>query len=96
MMPHYVYILECDNHHFYTGYTTDLERRYREHQQGSIKSKYTRSFAPQRIAAYWCFDSKSRALKVEYQLKRLSHTQKSALIDLLFSPSGEVCTENST
>jgi len=36
-MPYYVYILECKNDRYYTGYTTDLERRYQEHVEGSPK-----------------------------------------------------------
>ena len=41
---YWVYILNCENGAFYTGYTTDLIRRYHEHLEGS--SKYTRSFKP--------------------------------------------------
>ena len=81
MSQHYVYILECSNGTLYTGYTTDVERRYQEHCQGSPKCKYTRSFPPKRLCAYWLVDGgKTAAMQLEYQIKRLSRAKKLALI----------------
>ena len=81
MMKYTVYILECSNGSFYTGYTTDLERRYREHCQGSLKCKYTRAFPPRRIAASWQFESDlSLVLKIENMIKALSRAKKEELI----------------
>jgi putative endonuclease len=72
-----VYLLECSNGHYYTGYTTDLERRYQEHLRGSSKCKYTRSFPPRRIAAHWQVTvNLSQILKIEAALKRLSKLEK--------------------
>ena len=34
-MPYFIYILECSNGSYYTGYTTDMERRYQEHLDGT-------------------------------------------------------------
>lgn len=79
-MAHYVYLLECVNGSFYTGYTTDLERRYREHQQGSAKCRYTRSFPPKKIAACWEFATQREALAIEREIKALSRKEKQALI----------------
>ena len=31
---YWVYILECKNGAFYTGYTNDVEKRYRDHCAG--------------------------------------------------------------
>lgn len=76
-----IYILECENGTFYTGYTTDLDRRFKEHLSGSPKCKYTRSFPPKRIAASWQFEcSVSDILKLERNIKKLSKKQKEALI----------------
>ena len=76
-----IYILECSNGAYYTGYTTDLERRYQEHLDGTAKCKFTRSFPPQRIAASWTLTlSVSQALKLERAIKRLSRKQKLELI----------------
>ena len=81
-MTYYVYMLECRNGAFYTGYTTDLERRYQEHLAGSKKCKYTRSFPPKRIAASWVFETDlAFVLKVERFLKTLTKLQKLALVE---------------
>lgn len=80
-MNYFVYILECSNGSFYTGYTTDMERRYQEHLAGSAKCKYTRSFPPVGIAACWEIDGDvSEALKLERYIKSLSKTEKLSLI----------------
>ena len=78
----WLYILECKNGSYYTGYTTDLERRWREHLSGSPKCKYTRSFPPKRIAASWQFedDELSTVLKLEHRIKKLSKKRKLELI----------------
>lgn len=78
---YFIYILECSNGAFYTGYTTDLDRRYAEHQQGSTRCKYTRSFPPLRIAASWEIKSSlSAILKIERKIKSFSKIQKIELI----------------
>ncbi len=79
---YYIYILECSNSSYYTGYTTDIERRYQEHVSGSIKCKYTRSFPPIRIAACWELkENLSAVLKLEHKIKRLSKSEKVKLIN---------------
>ena len=76
-----IYILECNNGSFYTGYTTNLERRYKEHLVGTSKCKYTRSFPPIKVAAYWSFESDvSLILKIEKKIKSLSKIGKIKLI----------------
>jgi putative endonuclease len=80
-MEYWVYILECENGAFYTGYTTDLVRRYQEHVAGTGKCKYTRSFKPVKIAQAWHItESKNMALKMEKYIKSLSKKQKEMLI----------------
>lgn len=82
MQRYYLYILECSNNSFYIGYTTDMERRYQEHLQGSAKCKYTRSFPPKRLAACWVFNTTlSDILKMERALKKLTKTQKIMLVE---------------
>ena len=81
-MLYFIYILECTNGSYYTGYTTDIERRYQEHLDGSAKCKYTRSFPPKRIAACWeiTSDDSSLARKIEHEIKHLSKKEKMNLI----------------
>lgn len=77
----YLYILECDNGNYYTGYTKDLTKRYEQHLAGKANSKYTRSFKPKRIAQSWqLFDTIGTALKIERFIKRQNRLTKELLI----------------
>lgn len=82
MQTHYwVYILLCENGNLYTGYTTDLRRRYQEHLAGSAKCKYTRSFKPLRLAQCWKIEEgKNLAMKIERFIKKLSKQEKEELV----------------
>ena len=78
---YFVYILECENSNYYTGYTTDITRRYQEHLDGTTKCKYTRSFKPVNLARCWAIsDNKSEALRLERFIKKLSKPAKQDLI----------------
>ncbi|WP_158058661.1 GIY-YIG nuclease family protein [Halorussus halophilus] len=79
MPVHFVYVLECSDGTFYTGYTTDVERRVREHDDGE-GAKYTRGRTPVELIHTEEFDSKSAAMSREYELKQLSRRQKEQLI----------------
>ncbi|MFN7097543.1 MAG: GIY-YIG nuclease family protein [Gammaproteobacteria bacterium] len=80
-MSYFVYILECVNNTYYTGYTTDMTRRYQEHVKGTGKCKYTRSFPPRSIAACWEFSLElSDILRIERLIKSLSKKEKLAMI----------------
>lgn len=79
---YYLYILECRNNSYYIGYTTDINRRYQQHLDGSGRCKYTRSFPPQRLAACWLFAADlSSTLRMERKLKQLSREEKQQLVD---------------
>lgn len=78
---HFVYMIECINGHYYTGYTTNLERRYQEHVRGTNKCRYTRSFPPKNLIAFWAFETRSAALRAENNIKKLSKQQKKSLIE---------------
>lgn len=71
----YVYILQCRDNSLYTGYTTSLSTRVRNH---SLKkgAKYTRGRTPLKLVYYEIFDNKSDALKKEYSIKQFTKTQK--------------------
>ncbi len=78
---YWVYILHCENDTYYTGYTNDLAKRYQSHVNGTGKCKYTRSFKPVTIAQCWQIDgSKSLAMQLEKQIKKLSRQEKETLI----------------
>ncbi len=77
----YIYMLRCIDNSIYTGYTTDIKRRYAEHLKKSKKgAKYTHSRTPVSIAAMWETDSKSSAMKLEHFIKKLSKQKKEELI----------------
>jgi putative endonuclease len=77
---YWVYILQCENNSFYTGYTNDLEKRFAAHLNGTA-SKYTRSFKPICIAQSWkIMGDKSLAMKLEKFIKKLSRKQKEIII----------------
>ena len=78
---HYVYIVECSDGTFYTGYTKNIQRRINEHNFGSRSAKYTRSRRPVKLLYSEEYDNVSDALKREYQIKKLSRKQKRELID---------------
>ncbi|MFH0832327.1 MAG: GIY-YIG nuclease family protein [Candidatus Aenigmatarchaeota archaeon] len=71
----YVYVLKCRDGSFYTGYTNDLKKRLKLHNDGK-GSKYTRSRLPVKIVAKWSFPSRSKAMKHEIMFKSLSRKTK--------------------
>jgi len=75
----YVYILKCLDGSFYTGYTKDVEERAKQHQNGT-GARYTRIHKPESIVYTELFDSRSKAMKREREIKKLSHQQKLSLI----------------
>lgn len=79
----WVYILECDNDSLYTGYTNNLEERYRHHCEGTAQgARFTRAFKPRRIAQSWRMQvTTGNALRVELLIKRLPRSRKLDLID---------------
>jgi putative endonuclease len=79
-VSHYVYVLECADGTFYTGYTTDVERRVAEHDAGE-GAKYTRGRTPVELVHVESFDSRSAALSREYAVKQLSRREKERLVD---------------
>ena len=80
MKKNYVYIVECNDHSYYTGWTTDLKKRIATHNNGH-GAKYTRARRPVKLIYFEEFIDKSSALKREYFIKQLFHKQKEALIN---------------
>ena len=75
---HHIYVLECCDGTYYTGYTTDVERRVAEHDAGD-GAKYTRGRTPVELRHTESFESKSAAMRREYELKQLSRAEKESL-----------------
>lgn len=78
----WIYMLECEDGSYYTGYTRNLVRRYRQHVDGKASVRYTRSHPPVRLAQCWrLFDSVGTALKVELFIKRRPRPIKNRLVE---------------
>ena len=84
---HTVYILECGDGSFYTGYTTDITRRIEEHRSGD-GAKYTRGRTPLQLIYSEEYDSRSAALSREAGIKQLTRTEKERLIATADHPAG--------
>ena len=72
-------MLRCSDNSLYTGYSTDPVRRLSEHNCGNKGAKYTRSRRPCTLVHIEVYDTKSEALKREYQIKQLSQQEKESL-----------------
>jgi predicted GIY-YIG superfamily endonuclease len=70
-----VYVLECSDGTFYTGITSDLSRRLKQHNAGTA-SRYTRGRLPVKIRGRRNCPDKSSALKMEYRIKQLPRREK--------------------
>ncbi len=75
-----VYILRCADDSLYTGITTDVERRLREHNEGATAAKYTRARRPVSLAYVRRCANRSQAATLEAELKKLTRAEKLALI----------------
>jgi putative endonuclease len=79
VMGYYCYILKCADGTFYTGWTTDPQRRLKQHNTGQ-GARYTRSRRPVELVYVEDQLDKTSAMKREHIIKKLSHAQKWALI----------------
>ena len=71
-----IYILRCNDDSLYIGITNDLERRQREHASGKRGAKYVQGKKPFSLVFSHQIKEKGRALKLEYQLKKLPKDKK--------------------
>tara|TARA_B110000263_G_C15261785_1_gene489175 strand:+ start:803 stop:1060 length:258 start_codon:yes stop_codon:yes gene_type:complete len=78
----WVYIVACSDGSFYTGITTDKERRVSEHNDSKKGAKYTRNKRPVDLVYSETLPDRSAASKREYYIKKLSRADKLKLIDL--------------
>ena len=74
----YTYVLLCADGTFYTGWTNHLERRLAAHNAGT-GAKYTRSRRPVALYYFEAFSTKEAAMRREWEIKQLRHSEKQAL-----------------
>ena len=71
----YMYVVECHDGSYYTGYTTDVKKRIAVHNIGK-GAKYTRARLPVKLIFAEGFDSKEEAMSAESLFKRKTRMQK--------------------
>ncbi|PHS71015.1 MAG: endonuclease [Methylophaga sp.] len=76
----FVYIIEAENGHFYTGITTDLKRRFSEHQSKQGGARFFHTSSAKKIVFQEPHPDRSSASKREAAIKKLSRKSKIALI----------------
>ena len=79
-MPWSVYIIESTTGTLYTGVSTDVQRRFREHAQGRRGARYFRGAKPRSVVFVEDGHTRSSACRREAAIKRLSRAAKLALI----------------
>lgn len=79
MAAYFCYIVECADGTYYTGWTTNPERRTRQHNRGR-GAKYTRQHGPVRLVYVESLPDRSQAMRREHEIKALKRTQKQRLI----------------
>lgn len=72
---HLFYVLECNDGSYYAGYTNDLEKRLRVHNEGK-GAKYTRAKLPVRCIYHETYETKREAMQAEYRFKQLTRAKK--------------------
>ena len=75
----YPYIVKCNDGTLYTGWTNNLEKRIKDHNDGK-GAKYTKARLPVELVYYETFETKEEAMSREYAIKRLSRREKEELI----------------
>lgn len=76
---HLFYVLECSDGSYYAGYTNDLERRLRVHNEGK-GAKYTRAKLPVRCIYHEKHETQRQAMQAEYRFKQLKRIEKEIYI----------------
>ena len=79
MTSYFVYLLRCADDTLYCGYTNDVQKRVKAHNEGK-GAKYTRTRRPVEVVFTEECLSKSEALKRECAIKRMSRCEKLMLL----------------
>ncbi len=77
----YVYMIRCGDGSLYTGITTDVDRRFSEHQASGPKAaRYVKGRGPLQLVFTVGVPDRGAALRLEHRIKRLPRAQKEILI----------------
>ena len=81
MKVYYLYILKCSDYTYYTGMTSNLTKRLRQHKTGFFKKSYTANRLPVELVYYCSFQNVLDSIHKEKQIKKWSRSKKEALIE---------------
>lgn len=79
MSTWYLYLIRTFDNRLYTGITTDVDRRFLQHQSGK-GAKALRGKGELKLAFSQLVGDRSTALRLEYRIKQLSKAQKEQLV----------------
>ena len=83
--PYFIYVIECEGDKLYTGITTDVDRRFKEHKDISENrkgAKYTKLNKPLKVLKYFKVKNRSIATSIEHKIKKLSKLDKVKLCNV--------------
>ena len=75
----HVYVIRCSDNSLYTGITTDIDRRFRQHSEGK-GAKYFRGRAPLQVVYREGNHSRCSAAGREYRIKRMDRGEKELMV----------------
>ena len=73
-------MIEASDRSYYTGITTDVDRRFSEHGSSALGAKYFNGRSPVKVIYREPGHSRSSASRREYEIKKLSRRQKELLV----------------
>lgn len=76
---YFVYLIKCEGGSIYTGITTDVKRRFKEHKD-KLGGHYTRAHKAEKILHTEEYQTRSEALKREAEIKKFSRNKKLELV----------------
>ena len=77
----YTYIVRCSDGTYYTGWTNDIEKRMKAHNEGK-GAKYTKTRRPVVLMYYESFQTKEEAMRREWEIKQLKRGEKEKLMGI--------------
>lgn len=88
-----VYLLRCSDGTYYTGITSDIERRLVEHNETGRGARYTRARRPVVLVYSEACESRALAAQREWQVRKLTRAAKQ-LLAARWEPPGQGCPES--
>ena len=77
----YTYMVKCADGTLYTGWTNNVEKRLKAHNEGKAGAKYTRTKRPVELVYYERYATKEEAMSREYAIKQQTRKEKLKLMD---------------